>query len=393
MNEELSFVVLSGSRTRNCCPVSTVVETKAAFSGNLWLVDDDTGVLHPGYAHRLDGERLEVFVVLNGPLTRQGELELVLSGDQPGAGEASKYLLPMKLERPDDNTIRIEKNGGLFANFHYNDAVRPYLMPLVGPFGDPVTREYPLKTREGGSTDHVHHRSLWTAWGDVNGADNWSEGFTGVPQVVREVTVADAGYALAHVQADISWMDRDGEEPNLEERRDLFVYNTLGAETILDVRVKFTASHGDVRFGDTKEGGFVAVRVADPIRGSQGGRIENALGMSMEVECWGKRAAWCDYSGIVNGHAVGVAIMDHPDNHGYPTYWHVRDYGLMAANPLAVHDFKHDDSLDGSLTLPAGESLEFRYRVFVHAGDARDAGLGDRYLDFVNPPEMKHLQF
>jgi hypothetical protein len=25
-------------------------------------------------------------------------------------------------------------------------------------------------------TDHLHHKSLFVAWGDVNGSDNWSEG-------------------------------------------------------------------------------------------------------------------------------------------------------------------------------------------------------------------------
>ena len=29
-----------------------------------------------------------------------------------------------------------------------------------------------------------------------------------------------------------------------------------------------------------------------------------------------------------------IAILDHPANPGFPTYWHARGYGLFAANPL-----------------------------------------------------------
>jgi hypothetical protein len=29
-----------------------------------------------------------------------------------------------------------------------------------------------------------------------------------------------------------------------------------------------------------------------------------------------------------------VILIDHPQNPGYPTYWHARGYGLFAANTL-----------------------------------------------------------
>jgi Family of unknown function (DUF6807) len=392
MPEDLEFVVLTGGRTRNNCPTSVVVKTKEEYSGNIWLRNEDSGLIYPGYAYRLDEDHLEIFVILNN-LNRESELELTLSEDQPTIDKGNFLIMPMELKQKDENIIEIKKNGSLFTRFHYNDAVRPYLMPLMGPFDEPVTREYPLKEISGGSSDHIHHRSLWAAWGDVNGADNWSEAITGVPQILKEVTIKEAGYALTHIQAKIEWMDRDGEDPNLDEIRDIFIYNLLGKETILDVRNKFIASYEDVKFGDTKEAGIIAVRVADAIRGSHGGLIENGLGAEMEDYCWGKKASWVDYSGMVGGHKVGVSVMDHPDNPGYPCRWHIRNYGLIGANPWSTADFLNDKSKTGTFLLKKGESINFNYRVFVHAGNSRDSNVSAKYSDFIIPPEMKHLSF
>ena len=54
---------------------------------------------------------------------------------------------------------------------------------------------------------------------------------------------------------------------------------------------------------------------------------------------WGKRAEWVDYHGPVDGETVGIAIFNHPSSFRYPTGWHVRTYGLFAANPFAEHSF------------------------------------------------------
>ena len=49
---------------------------------------------------------------------------------------------------------------------------------------------------------------------------------------------------------------------------------------------------------------------------------------------WGTRGKWTMLSGTVEGKPVTIAILDHPGNPGFPTYWHARGYGLFAANPL-----------------------------------------------------------
>jgi hypothetical protein len=65
--------------------------------------------------------------------------------------------------------------------------------------------------------------------------------------------------------------------------------------------------------------------------------------------------------------SVSVAIIDHPKNPNYPTFWHARGYGLFAANPLGEKIFTNGASTK-NLSLKKGESVTFRYRVVISNG-------------------------
>ena len=118
-----------------------------------------------------------------------------------------------------------------------------------------------------------------------------------------------------------------------------------------------------------------------PGRGGEGVR---------DGETWGKRADWCDYHGPVNGKIVGVAIFDHPKNPRHPTWWHVRDYGLFAANPFGRHDFeKLPDKTAGNLVVPAGQSITFRYRFYAHEGNEKQSKVAEHYADYVKSVPKK----
>ena len=137
----------------------------------------------------------------------------------------------------------------------------------------------------------------------------------------------------------------------------------------------------------SKEGGILSVRVASEMDVPRTGRITNVYGGTNEAETWGKAAHWCDYSGSVEGKQVGIAVLDHPHSFRYPTHWHVRDYGLMTANPFAYAAYT-DGVKDGSHTLKSGDTLAFRYRVVLHRQSCNDAQINERYLDFVAPPRV-----
>jgi hypothetical protein len=111
------------------------------------------------------------------------------------------------------------------------------------------------------------------------------------------------------------------------------------------------------------------------------GHIVNSEGVR-DDKTWGKRAAWCDYSGPVDGKTVGIAIFDNPANPRYPTWWHVRDYGLFAANPWGLSVFTNDKTQSGAMTVDAGKSVRYRYRVIIHAGNAKDADIAGLWAKY-----------
>ena len=124
----------------------------------------------------------------------------------------------------------------------------------------------------------------------------------------------------------------------------------------------------------------MAVRVAATMKveSGKGGKIINSEGQTNQA-AWGKQAAWVDYHGPVDGRTVGIAILNHPSSFRFPTYWHVRTYGLFAANPFGLHHFKGSQSVDGSHTLSKGETMTLRYRVLLHRGDEKSAKVAEAF--------------
>jgi hypothetical protein len=82
---------------------------------------------------------------------------------------------------------------------------------------------------------------------------------------------------------------------------------------------------------------------------------------------WGTRGRWCVLSGTVGTEPVTIAILDHPSNVGYPTYWHARGYGLFAANPLGQKDLSAGKDVL-NYALDAGQTVTFRHRIEITSG-------------------------
>jgi hypothetical protein len=283
--------------------------------------------------------------------------------------------------------VRIEIRDELFAEYHYKDVPRPYLYPILGPGGVEMTRSWPMKEGEGEDRDHKHHRSLWWSHGDINGVDFWSESATAGKILHDKFLGFKSGSDWGHFREQNKLVASDGNVIATEQRV-IRVYNSKD-DRLLDFETTLSAASGELTFGDTKEGAM-GIRIAESMRLKRGGKageghIVNSEGVR-DGEAWGKRAKWCDYYGPVKGQVFGIAIFDHPSNPRHPTWWHVRDYGLFAANPFGAHDFEKQPAGAGKLVVPAGKSVTFRYRFYFHRGDEKEGKVAEQYERFAKPP-------
>jgi hypothetical protein len=196
------------------------------------------------------------------------------------------------------------------------------------------------------------------------------------------------GEQTGSIEASFNWVDPK-RHALIRETRKMIFYSDPALRTI-DFEISLRAID-KVTFNDTKEGtfgmrlaaGLEAPAAKAPALPKRTGRMVNSNGQEGEPQCWGKRANWVDVSGEIEGENVGVAIFDHPTNPGHPTYWHVRGYGLLAANIFGVRAFERNPALNGSRTLEPGDTMTFRYRVLVHPGDYKNANVAALYAKYA----------
>ncbi|MFT4688669.1 MAG: DUF6807 family protein [Verrucomicrobiia bacterium] len=296
-----------------------------------------------------------------------------------------------------DDRIRVEIGGQLFTEWRHKEWLGPYFYPVIGPNGEGITRNYPMKDGvPHEAQDHPHHRSLRFAHSDVNGLNFWYW------RPGRERELSSAEIRLEKIEKLTSgpvgefvlwnrWLDGDKLVLRLRMRARFIPLEDR--QVLMDYDVKLFAGDQPVTFGDTKDGGMY-VRVAGTMKvqahraaGSTEfkGTILNSRG-HRNADAWGKRAEWVDYFGPdASGGTVGIAMFDHPDNLRFPTHWHARTYGLLAANRFATQQFDPKASSVGDHTIPAGQSLELRHRFYFHHGDTKTAQVAKRYREYSQP--------
>ena len=288
-----------------------------------------------------------------------------------------------------ENKVRVEINGELFTEYHFEGAPHVYFYPLIGPHKLPMTRNYPMqRDSEGEDHDHPHHRSLWYSHGAVNGIDFWAETAKAGKIVHDKFVEVKSGNDSGVIRSKNKWVAPDGSIVCTDELT-FRVFARPNNERLFDFDVTLQAGEKEIVLGDTKEG-TMAVRLAETMRlkpnkfnaAKPTGHIVQSTGVR-DDQTWGKRAAWCDYHGPVGGSILGIAIFDHPQNPKHPTWWHVRDYGLFAANPFGLHDFEKKPAGAGDLTIPAGKSVTFRYRFYIHEGDEQQGKVAERYKEYA----------
>ena len=298
--------------------------------------------------------------------------------------------------KEDKGVLQIFAGNKLVTKFQYADWSRPIFYPLLSPTGTPLTRNWPIiKDAPGESMDHPHQKSAWFVHGDivvegmpaknspkgVKGVDFWSENPGAGKVVCTSVKIKKRSGDHLVVETTNEWINNEGQKV-IDETRVIRVYQLSGA-WLITVESDLFASVATLIFEDTKEGSF-ALRINEQITGKKGGKIENAEGKIGEKACWGYPSAWCDYSGSIDGKVAGVAILCDPKN-PYPSCFHVRDYGLMAANPFGrgKSGFPAMKGRSDLVKVEKGQHLQVRYGYLMHDGDAAAGHVAQHYREFV----------
>ena len=326
-----------------------------------------------------------------------------------GHAQAANYVavVPREAER----RVEILVGGKPFTAYIYPTTLtKPTLYPLRSASGVVVTRGWPLEPQPGERVDHPHQVGLWFTHGDVNGLDFWNNS-DAIPAaraakmgtiLHRAVRRAESGTGEGALEVTAEWVDAQGKPLLREDTR--FRFRAAAGLRAVDRITTLTALDAPVTFTDNKEG-LLGLRVARaleqpattpevftdadghtttvPVLNNEGitGHYQSSEGLQGD-SVWGTRGRWTMLSGVIAGEAVTIAILDHPKNVGFPTYWHARGYGLFAANPLGLKVFSNGKE-QLNLRLGPGASTTFRHRVLILSGAASPAQIEQQYRDFA----------
>ncbi|MCC9657731.1 DUF6807 domain-containing protein [Rhodopirellula halodulae] len=302
-----------------------------------------------------------------------------VSADSPNAA-ATQSAWDAREVASDDKAsqqmdVEISHGGKLIARHHASLEGTPGLYPLLSPSGLPLTRDYPMQEKgKYEKDDHHHHRSVWFTHGIVNDLDFWLDKPTPHTGYVVQTSMTKSQTQNGVViTTENDWNHPEGKRVLSDQRR--WTFSQSHGDTVIDLDVRLKATDGDVVFGDTKEG-TLGVRVAGTMKvdSKLGGTGQNAEGLK-DGEAWGKVSSWVDYSGpIMQSDSddpstwpnAGITIFYHPENQLQECYWHVRTYGLFAANPFGRHHFGQPE-YDG-VKIADGEHMDLHFRIVLHDG-------------------------
>jgi hypothetical protein len=328
--------------------------------------------------------------------------------NQTSRWEEKKIIL---VRNDKDKKVEVLVNGELFTAYLYPETIeKPVLYPLKTAQGTFVTRGFPLEARPGERVDHPHHVGLWFNYGDVNGLDFWNnseaipeEKKSGYGSILhKEINNISSGDDKGELEVTMEWLDPQGKA--LLRENTTFIFRADGDKRMIDRITRLTALDKDVSMKDNKEG-MLGIRVARELEhpSEKAEIFTDASGKATDVpsmnnegvsglyrsskgieghEVWGTRAKWMNLSGNIKGEKVSMAILDHPDNVGYPTYWHARGYGLYAANPLGQKEMSGGKE-ELNFELLTGESVTFKHRIIIFSGsEASDDEINENFEQF-----------
>ena len=258
------------------------------------------------------------------------------------------------------NRIDVTIGNNFFTSYYFQpDEKYPFFYPVNAPLsGSSVT-----SMRNG---EYPHHSSLFFGCDLVNGGNYWQDGLErGRIISIGARIIEDRGERVL-IEDECIWKRLDAESPIIDRRK---ITISAPSESLyqidFDIEMEMLM---DVTILKTNHSLFSA-RIDPSLSVKEGGVMINSEGKEGEKATFGVGAPWIDCYGARKAGVEGIAIMQHPSNKWYPSPWFTRDYGFVSPTPM----FWPED--DKETRLKKGEIIKLRYRVLVHAGDTKHAGI------------------
>jgi hypothetical protein len=323
------------------------------------------------------------------------------------AGSSRRYRLKPSTEKAGVQAVTCrEDGGGLLLQVGDRPVLRYHVAVAEAPSGlDPVYRKsghiHPLYTpsrlvvSDDFPPDHAHQHGLFFAWVNTtfggHQVDFWNqrEG-TGK---VEHATVLDmvSGPVFAQFRVQLLHQDLAGPTAVLDDVWTVRAYN-LSDRFLVDFESRQSCAgprpleinkyhYGGMGLRGSRAWFDPKARGDSPPDPSRSGRSD-FLTSEEKGRADGNhtRPRWVDLSGLLEGRAGGVALLDHPDNFRFP-------------QPVRLHPnkpyFCFAPMVLSSFTIEPGRPYVSRYRLDLHDGppDAREI---DRlWRDYAEPPRVR----
>lgn len=263
--------------------------------------------------------------------------------------------------------IDVTVGGKFFTSYRFADDEKyPFFFPVNGPSDTSVT-----SMRNG---QYPHHSSLFFGCDKVNGGNYWQEGLDR-GRIVTQGPVLESASGNQIIIRDACDWTRPGAPQPLRDKRQITISAPSANLRQIDFEITLEAME-DVVIEKTNHS-FFSARMDPDLTPVYGGTMINADGAKGEKATFGKPSPWLACFGARGGKTTeGLAILQHPQNAGYPSPWFTRDYGFLSPTPMYWPANGKDTRM------AKGETLRLCYRVLIFSGTAESAGIAGIFDEF-----------
>ena len=293
-----------------------------------------------------------------------------------------------KWQRQEDSLGLLLDKKLIWRYVYSPEEAKPFFHPLALPDGTVLTWLKP--------PDHIWHRAAWFSWKYINGVNYWEEDkITGKSKGRMEITSTQIECGedySASINMELSYHE-PGSELILIEKRKLYIspvsldssyyyidwestFKAVAKEVLLD-RTPIPGEPGGVN-----SGGYagLSVRLSEEIKDWKPLNSYGQVGM----DCHGQKAPWVQFSGTTaDGRSVGAAVFDHPDNIRFPSPWYITN------TPGSKDNLSPSLLFNESLKLTQGQTINLKYRIFIHEGKLSASELQKHWKKFAMLKHMK----